>query len=75
MESLRMSCPSLWKNRTYMYRFVTPRFMRGCVNPRMEICVNSESTYPHGTAFITKQCLYQKEATGMESLKMSCPNR
>ena len=28
------------------------------------------ATYPHGTVFALRQCLYQKEATGMESLKM-----
>ena len=32
-------------------------------------------TNPHGTAFAPKQWLYQKEATGMESSKMYCPNR
>ena len=26
--------------------------------------------YPHGTVFAVRQCLYQNEATGMESLKM-----
>ena len=26
------------------------------------------ATYPHGTVFALSQCLYQKEATGMESL-------
>ena len=28
------------------------------------------ATYPHGTVFALRQCLYGKEATGMESLKM-----
>ena len=32
------------------------------------------STYPHGTVFATKQCLYQKEATGMERPKMYSPS-
>ena len=31
-------------------------------------------TYLHGTAFSQKECLYQKEATGMESSKMYCPS-
>ena len=31
---------------------------------------NSGSTFCHGTVFVPKQCLYQKEATGMESPKM-----
>ena len=30
----------------------------------------SGSTFFHGTVFAPKQCLYQKQATGMESLKM-----
>ena len=36
---------------------------------------NFGPTNPHGTAFAPKQCLYQKEATGMESSKMYCPCR
>ena len=32
-------------------------------------------TNPHGTTFAPKQWLYQKEATGMDSLKMYCPSR
>ena len=28
------------------------------------------ATYPHGTVFTVRQCLYKKEATSMESLKM-----
>ena len=39
----------------------------------------SGSTFRHGTVFAPKQCLYQKEATGMESLKRhsssQCKNR
>ena len=34
---------------------------------------NFGPTNPHGTVFVPKQCLYQKEATGMESSKMYCP--
>ena len=30
----------------------------------------SGSTFRHGTAFAPKQCLYQKEAPGMDSLKI-----
>ena len=33
------------------------------------------STYPHGTVFTPKQCLYQKEPTCMESPRMHCPSR
>ena len=28
------------------------------------------ATYPHGTVFALRQCLFKKEATGMERLKM-----
>ena len=33
------------------------------------------STFCHGTVFVPKQCLYQKEATGMESSKMYASRR
>ena len=36
---------------------------------------NFGSTNPHGTAFVPKQWLDQKEATGMDSPKMYCPSR
>ena len=36
---------------------------------------NFGPTNSHGTALAPKQWLYQKEATGMESLKMYCPSR
>ena len=35
----------------------------------------SGSTFRHGTVFAPKQCLYQKEATGMESQKMHSSSR
>ena len=35
----------------------------------------SGSTFSHGTVFVPKQCLYQKEATGMESPKMYSSRR
>ena len=36
---------------------------------------NFGPTNTHGTAFARKQWLYQKEATGIESIKMYCPSR
>ena len=36
---------------------------------------NFRPTNTHGTASASMQCLYQKEATGMESSKMYCPSR
>ena len=36
---------------------------------------NFGPTNPHGTVFASKQWLYQKEATVMESSKMYCPSR
>ena len=35
----------------------------------------SGSTFSHGTVFTPKQCLYQKEATGMDSPKMYFSSR
>ena len=44
-----------------------------------ENLLKSRSTYHHGTVFPPKHCLYQKEATGLESPKMKfhrrCKNR
>ena len=34
----------------------------------------SGSTFSHGTVFTPKQCLYQKEATGIENQKMFSTN-
>ena len=31
-------------------------------------------TYPHGTVFAPRQCLYQKEATAMEGTEMYSPS-
>ena len=36
---------------------------------------NFGPTNPHGTVFVPKQWLYEKEATGMESSKMYYPSR
>ena len=36
---------------------------------------NFGPTNPHLTMFAPKQCLYQKEGTGMERSKMYCPSR
>ena len=33
---------------------------------------NFGRTYRHGTAFPQEECLYQKEATGLENKKMDC---
>ena len=49
--------------------------MGGNIGPRMEICETSSRPIPIVTAFASKQWLYQKEATGMESPKMYCPSR
>ena len=48
-----------------------PWFMEGSIRLRMEICVNSGLPIAmESTVLAPKQCLYQKEAKGMESLKM-----
>ena len=40
-----------------------------------KILRKSGSTFSHGTVFAPKQCLYQKEATGMESPKIYSSRR
>ena len=54
---------SAWKQSTPFHRAQK-------VNMR-----NFGPTNPHGTAFASKQWLYQKQATSMESPKMYCPSR
>ena len=44
-------------------------FMHRRIYPTMEIS-KIRATYRHGTVFAPRQCLYQKEATGVGSLKM-----
>ena len=51
-----------------------PRFMGDSIGPRMEICGTS-AYQSHGTAFASKQWLYEKEATDMESSKRFYPSR
>ena len=66
IESLKMHSSSRWNNRTYLCG--TANYPVSCnywdENGNLK---KSRCTFPHGTMFAPKQCLYQKEATGMES--------
>ena len=75
IDSSKMYYPSRCRYRTY------------CVEPQSTVWYgmlykakngsmwNFGPTNPHRTAFGPKKWLYQKEATGMESLKMYYPSR
>ena len=58
----------------YMHRplrdFQLPGFKTGSYRADNGNFGQFGARYPHGTVFALKQCLYPKEATGMESLKM-----
>ena len=55
---------------TSAWKQITPFHRAQKVNMR-----NFGPTNPHGTAFASKQWLYQKQATNMESPKMYCRSR
>ena len=73
-ESPKMYCPSWCRYRIYHCVAANYPISWGyrAQNGNMR---KFEPTYPHGTAFVPKQCLYQKEATGMESSKLYRPSR
>ena len=66
------------KHRTCAYRQTTPSHVSQ-YKVENENLRKFGSTFRHGTVFAPKECLYQKEATGMESPKMhsssQCKNR
>ena len=70
MEILKMHSSSRCKNRTYLYgRQTTPSHVSQyrAENGNLR---KSGSTFRYGTVVEPKQCLYQKEATRMETPKM-----
>ena len=67
MESQKMHSSSRCKNR--MGRHTTPSHVSQYRAENGNL-VKSGSTFHHGTVFAPKQCLYQKEVSGMESPKM-----
>ena len=70
IESSKMHCPSRCRYRTYQCvaaNYPVTWWLCRVQNGNMR---NFGSTNLHGTAFVPKQWLYEKEATGMESSKM-----
>ena len=75
MKSSKMYCPSQCRNSTYKCGAApSPFFYGGQYRVGNGNMRNFRPTNPHGTAFAPKQCLYQKEATCMESPKMYFPS-
>ena len=75
MESSKMYCPSRCRYRTYHCVEAKYPVSWGQYRAQNGNMRNFGPTNPNGTAFVLKQWLYQKEATGMESSKMYCPSR
>ena len=74
METPKMHSSSRCKNRTCAGLQTIPSHLSQyrAENGNLRI---SGSTFRHGTVFALKQCLYQKEATGMESPNMHSSTR
>ena len=70
MESPKMYSSSRCKYRTYLFGTATTPCQASQYTAENRNLRKSWSTFRHGTVFPPKQCLYQKEATGMESPKM-----
>ena len=70
-----MYCPSRYKTILTGAGPQTSPFPGGQYTVENGNLCKFRPTYWHGTAFPQKDCLYQKEATGMESAKMYCPSR
>ena len=70
MESSKMHFSIRCKNRTYLCGMETTRAHVSLYMFENKNLRKTESTCRHGTVFAPKKCLYQKEATGMESTKM-----
>ena len=75
MQSSKMYCPSQSRYRTYQCDTANYPISWGLYWVQRGNIRTFGTTNPHGTAFAPKQWLYQKEATGMESSKIYCPNR
>ena len=75
MESSKMYYLSWCRYRTYHCVAAKYPVSWGQYRAQNGNMRNFGPTNPHGTAFASKQWLYQKEATGMESSKMYCPSR
>ena len=71
----KMYCPSRCRYRTYHCVEAKYPVSWGQYRAQNGNMRNFGPTNPNGTAFVLKEWLYQKEATGMESSKMYCPSR
>ena len=74
-ESSKMYCPSRCRYRTYPCVAANYPVSWGFNRVLKGNMRNFGPINPHGTAFAPKQCLYDKDATGMESSKMYCHSR
>ena len=72
MENPKMYCSSALKNPPTCADLQTSPFHGWQYRAKNGNTRNFGPTNPHGTVFASKQWLYQKEATGMESSKMYC---
>ena len=70
MESPKMYSSRRCKNLTYLCRTVNDPSHVSKYRAENGNLRKSGSTFIHGTVFAPKQCLFQKEAAGMESPKM-----
>ena len=76
MESLKIHSSSRFKNRTFICAgWQTTSSHVSQYRAENGNLRKSGSIFHHGTVFAPKQCLYRKEATGMESPKMHSSNR
>ena len=75
MESPKMYSSSRCKNLTCLCRTANDPVSSSQYRAKNGNLWKFGSTFFHGTVFAPKQCLYQKEATGMESPKMYSSRR
>ena len=72
MEKKKMYCSSPWNNPTYLCGSANYPILWWQYRAESGSMRKFGPTYRHGTVFAQEECLYQKEATGMESRKMYC---
>ena len=69
---------SLYRRKKHTGRYEQPKYTTFHASPCRADNGNLgkfEATNPHGTVFTLSRCLYQKEATSMERLKMDSLSR
>ena len=75
VESSKMQFPNQCKNRTDRCGSTNYPVSCSAVWASNRNFQNFGATYRHGTVFAPMQCLYCKEATGVESSKMQFPSQ